>query len=169
MLTSPCPKLAGRAPQDAEAAQAAEPEDAFTTGQVPCPLPPEYMESRWEQLRIQGSNIRKLGEGRRGLKTYQTTWKNYDTWHLHRHGRAAPRCPWSGYIWLNLDQAVLFCSYMAKCNMTSAQVGPLPPPLPPSRYHPLPPPCNPLPPPRYHLLATCWTHDILAYMPCITD
>jgi hypothetical protein len=150
MLIGTCPKLnfcsvAGRA-------QAEVPEDAFTTGQV-CPLPPEYMESRWEQLRIQGSNIRKLGEGRRGLKTYLTTWKNYDTWHFHRHGRAAPRCPWSGYIWLDLDQAVLFCSYMAKCNMTSAQVGPLPPattsPLPP-RYHPATIPL----PSHYHLLAT---------------
>ena len=58
----------------------------------------------------------------KGMVTYRTSWKAYDKWHSERFGVAAPRCPYTGLLWLNREMGTRFTSSMAVNKKTSAQV-----------------------------------------------
>ena len=90
------------------------------------PRPTTFPENRRGQIEDQAANIKTQFEGRRGMSTYKTTWKEYESYHMHRYGEPAPHCPYTGLLWLSIAQGVHFISYMARCKKSSSQASPPP-------------------------------------------
>ena len=86
------------------------------------PRPPVHAAARAAQIQQQAANILTLMKSRAGITTYKTSWKAYDDWHECRWACKAPRCPWTGLLWLDVNAATEFASYMAADGRTAAQV-----------------------------------------------
>ena len=84
--------------------------------------PPDHPEDKHEALRIQAANIIKAKSSRNGIVTHEGQWRSYDLWHTFRFGWPAPRCSWTGLIWLDRLLGTEYMSYMAASKKTSAQV-----------------------------------------------
>ena len=70
----------------------------------------------------QAATIRAMVKTKRGIDTYKTYWKKYEVWHANRFGEAAPTCPYTGLLWVNIVQAVQFVGWMGATGTTSSQV-----------------------------------------------
>lgn len=86
----------------------------------PVILPPTFT-NYLPQLQIQAHNITEQYKKRSGISTYLTTWKHYNVWHINRYGQAAPRCPYTGLLWLTFQQGVTYISYAAREGRTASQ------------------------------------------------
>ena len=86
----------------------------------PVILPPTFT-NYLPQLQIQAHNITEQYKKRSGISTYVTTWKHYNVWHTNRYGQAAPRCPYTGLLWLTVQQGVAYISYAAREGRTASQ------------------------------------------------
>ena len=100
--------------------------DAAPPPREVAPRPATFPEERRGLVEDQAANIKTQFEGRRGMSTYKTTWKEYESYHMHRYGEPAPRCPYTGLLWLSVAQGVHFISYMARCKKSSSQASPPP-------------------------------------------
>lgn len=85
------------------------------------PRPEIFPEEMRGLIEDQAANIKAQFDGRRGMSTYKTTWKEYEKYHMHRYGVPAPHCPYTGLLWLTVAQGTQFISYMARQNKTSSQ------------------------------------------------
>ena len=105
-------------------------EDDVGDPQVPAarvqsPRPPLYPEgTHKEQLRL--ADIIKANwaapEKASTRSTYGGHWRTYDGWHKLKYGLPAPRCPVTGFIWLNRVVATDCVQWMASVGKTSPQV-----------------------------------------------
>ena len=96
--------------------------------EAPMRRPAEYLPAYHQQVQLQAANIQTAMTNTAGIKTYKTTWRMYDIWHMQRFGARAPRCqPWLDIIWVDRGYATDFLATSAGCNgMTSSMVNSLP-------------------------------------------
>ena len=56
------------------------------------------------------------------MRTYKTTWVDYERWHIKVTGVAVPRCPITGLIWTDARQATHYMTHAAACGRTIQQM-----------------------------------------------
>ena len=116
---SPQPSPAAAADNTAAGSQADDAVDDDDSEPPPpprevAPMPPTFPAHRHGMVSDQAANIKTQLDARRGINTYKTSWKDYDKYHMLRYGVPAPRCPWTGLLWLTTDQGVQYVSHMAR-------------------------------------------------------
>ena len=127
---SPQPSPAAAADNTAAGSQADDAVDDDDSEPPPpprevAPMPPTFPAHRHGMVSDQAANIKTQLDARRGINTYKTSWKDYDKYHMLRYGVPAPRCPWTGLLWLTTDQGVQYVSHMAREKKSAAQASPL--------------------------------------------
>lgn len=92
--------------------------------EVPTRGPAVYLAANHEQVKLQAKNVKTAMDSTQGVKTYRSTWRMYDKWHVQRFGVPAPRClPWLDIIWVDRGYATDFLAASAGSNgMTSSMV-----------------------------------------------
>jgi hypothetical protein len=127
---SPQPSPAAAADNTAAGSQADDAVDDDDSEPPPpprevAPMPPTFPAHRHGMVSDQAANIKTQLDARRGINTYKTSWKDYDKYNMLRYGVPAPRCPWTGLLWLTTDQGVQYVSHMAREKKSAAQASPL--------------------------------------------
>ena len=147
-----------QAPDGAGCESEGEGEEAAAAPSTP-PTPPSFPESKRSELQLHADNVKKqMATHSAGVKTYKGYWSKYDKYHEKRFGTGAPRCAYTGVIWLTRELALEFTSHMASSGATIHQVT-----LSPSSSHRIPHPSqfptnHPLPTTHYPLPTAYYTH-----------
>ena len=81
---------------------------------------PELPEGREAEVAQQSKAIKEGYQNMRGRFTYGFAWKKYDEWHRIKFGVDAPRCPHTGFIWLNLRQGTDCVRHMGQTDSNTA-------------------------------------------------
>ena len=92
----------------------------------PSDTPPDLRldPTKLQQLKVQMDAIHVVMRTTAGPKTYRTSWKKYDAWHLASFGVQGPRCQFSGLLFMSRTMATRFIRYMASpgCGSSYQQV-----------------------------------------------
>ena len=75
----------------------------------PSDTPPDLRldPTKLQQLKVQMDAIHVVMRTTAGQKTYRTSWKKYDAWHLASFGVQGPRCQFSGLLFMSRTMATV--------------------------------------------------------------